>query len=960
MASLNTIIDIKETAQMLDTAVVQWMNAGPPDSIQNKLNEVRGLLQRGIELADAPLRIAIVGEFNSGKTLLLNAMLDSTDIFPCLLQPTTGNVLEVRVNLRPEERAPEIKKATVSFFNRFEIENILEFYLKDLKGQGIEGLPNKLEIDDLEKFEKLLCKKFQDLVALPPKYAIISALEYIVALRCNQALVWREDRHITSLPIDLIAAALTLSGRPDLNKGIQAIYQSMKQMYERGGDPVIEKVTSSNLKAVFPMIRRVMVDVSAWEVPFGIKSTETCSTLAFLDFPGLGAESSSSRDTFLCMSEIRDAHCVLVMFNGSNPGGSGASVMATIFQRLGKLTSDRTIVCVNRFDEFHPLPTGRTVESYYASEEQGTTVGFSTILIPAKNLLPFGKKFKLYICSALCYLFDEKTNRPNWNWGSPKWFGDSKRQAAYTLYKRCQEDFEKLIHEVKQDKAMLQDLVIMKSGLEKYLDGGGIPALRQDIVHFAMERGEKIIREDSLKEIRNAYHILDEIAPTAREAGEKGPINPEISFAAQEFYRMLELAVADTLPNGPSDYKRLKLRSGEKDAPIWELIEQEIAANITSWPEWFAILNQTQTPAKAQKPSAVNKPQKEFSRYKNLKKQGGTVPTEFRAFDERFRNTGKDLTNRTLEAIGKAMLSSLQRFEQNPDYCDSIKHLQSMIHVDSLQSIEEALPLLDVWQPSRLAEESIIPIILERIQDEVEAIENLSCPYDGSKPCFWNLALIIRIQVQLMKTYRDRLSRLVAASESQFQSLFCNEILRAEILPLVRSTLNNPEFLGQVATGEVGVSWENVGQVVRAAVEEVKAADGVAGSTPAPAPKRVIPESDEPDVEETPFEARKQSTAPAKPGAPKPAEAAKPGAPKPAEAAKPGVPPKPVVKQTIKPETLKVTPTVPKDVLVKSGAEASESPAEGFAPDIVDEEENKPKKPHEGGKKSEEDDFEEW
>ena len=93
MSKFNTIGEIKDAAQMLDTSVVQWLNSNPPDSIQVKLNEARELLQRGIELADAPLRIALVGEFNSGKTLLLNSLLDSTDIFPCLLQPTTRTVL---------------------------------------------------------------------------------------------------------------------------------------------------------------------------------------------------------------------------------------------------------------------------------------------------------------------------------------------------------------------------------------------------------------------------------------------------------------------------------------------------------------------------------------------------------------------------------------------------------------------------------------------------------------------------------------------------------------------------------------------------------------------------------------------------------------------------------------------------------------------------------------------------
>lgn len=293
-----------------------------------------------------------------------------------------------------------------------------------------------------------------------------------------------------------------------------------------------------------------------------------------------------------------------------------------------------------------------------------------------------------------------------------------------------------------------------------------------------------------------------------------------MSFSAQEFYRVLELAVADTLPSGPSDYRKLKMRVKDEDVTLWDLIESEIAASVTCWPEWFAILNQNMTA----KSKASATPKRRFSRYANLKVSAAEVPTEFSAFDERFQNTAEELTNYTLGCIDDSIRYSLQRFEEHPDYRAAIEHLQSMVAVDKLPQMEEALPLLDVWNPTELAEgeDGIVAFTRERIEDEIEALRTMSYPYDGSKPCHWNLALIIRIQVQLMKTYRDRLSRLVAAAENNFQDFYCNEILRAEILPLVRSSLNNAEFLGTVATMEPGSSWENVGQVVRSAVEDYK------------------------------------------------------------------------------------------------------------------------------------------
>jgi hypothetical protein len=493
------------------------------------------------------------------------------------------------------------------------------------------------------------------------------------------------------------------------------------------------------------------------------------------------------------------------------------------------------------------------------------------------------KKFTLYICSALCYLFEEKARRPHWNFGNAQWFSDNKRQAAFTLYKRTEGDFKSLIGEVAEGTGLLREHHIMKEGLERYLDHGGIPVLRNDIVHFAMDRGEKLIREDALKEVRNAAHVLDETAPKKTDLEKGGPINPEVSFSAQEFYRVLELAAADTLPNGPSEYKKLKMRLGDKDISLWEWIDGEIAANVTNWPEWFAILNQQgSNKTAAQRP---DKPRKGFGRYEKLKKAGAAVPTEFSAFNDRFHETAEILTQETLEFIKKAILYSLQRFENHPDYREAIERFQRIIFVDKISEIPEAMPLLDVWNPSKLAEEEIIPTVLDRINDEVGSIKNLSYPYDGAKPCFWNLALIVRVQVQLMKTYRDRISRLVAAAETHFQNFFCNEVLRANVLPLVRTTLNNADFLGSIALGEGSASWEGAGQIVRTAVDKFKGLDGVPGMALPNAQKTEATEESTAPVEEV---SKPQPATQVKNGAKKPATPATPsaqGKPSPAQPA---------------------------------------------------------------------------
>jgi len=950
MKKIATIGDIKENVQGLETSILQAMNANPAERIRQALQESLDHLRRCEELCDAPLRIALVGEFNSGKTLLLNAMLDCADLFPSLLQPTTGNVLELRVALRREDKPVQIRSTKVSFFQERETWEILNYYLRDLNNQGLGSkIPSSVSSPaELAKLEDKLISAYDLAQEISTKYSVLATLEYVMSLKYNQSLVLRDQRHETAIPKELLPDALTLAGRPELEKGAKFFHTSLQALHDSVGsynpnDPITHK----NVRAIFPLMRRVSVTVDAWCVPFGIESPEDYSPLAFLDFPGLGAESSNARDRFLCTNEIRDAHAILLIFNGSNPGTSGASVMASLFQQVGKLTTERTMITINRFDEFVPGPADISVQDYYSHIEDGTTVGFCNLLTPAKNLFTGSKALRVYLCSALCYLYEAKADRPNGYFGKPEWFSDNKRQTAYSLYKRTSNEFKKLIREVDKDKRLAGDFQLMKIAIERYLEMGGLAALREDLIAFAREKGERLIREDALKELRAAYRLLDSIAP--KGTGGATPavkVSSEISFQAQEFYRILELAVADALPNGQSEYKSLKIKQEEKDIPIWDIIEKEIASRVASWPEWFAILNQgvikkTQptTPAKAAQP------QKTFSRYNKIRRVGAEVPTEFKAFNERFMNTAETLSQFALDHIGQAVLYSVQRFEVHPDYTGACQSLQSVLNVERVSQVEEGLPLIDSWQPSRMAADTLVPEILDRITPELDDLKNIRYPYDTEKPCFWNLALIVRIQVQLIKTLRDRVSRLIAAAENQFQMFFVNEVLRAEVLPLVRSCLNNPTFLVSVARGDLPVNdesaWESAGQMLRGSVEEVKQADTSLGVGMAAAMAPNIHTTTEEDEEETPMKAvAMKASAPAagaKPATPGAAGAkpATPGTTPGAAGAKPATPGTTPGAAGAKPATPGAKPATPGTTPGAAGAKPATPGAKPATPGAV-------------------------
>src|SRR4051794_27749580 len=65
------------------------------------LGEVEEAARKVIERASAPVKIGVVGEFSSGKTLLLGSLIGYADGLPVSETPSTGNVTALRFVPQP-------------------------------------------------------------------------------------------------------------------------------------------------------------------------------------------------------------------------------------------------------------------------------------------------------------------------------------------------------------------------------------------------------------------------------------------------------------------------------------------------------------------------------------------------------------------------------------------------------------------------------------------------------------------------------------------------------------------------------------------------------------------------------------------------------------------------------------------------------------------------------------------
>ena len=248
----------------------------------------------------------------------------------------------------------------------------------------------------------------------------------------------------------------------------------------------------------------------------------------------------------------------------------------------------------------------------------------------------------------------------------------------------------------------------------------------------------------------------------------------------RDFYRILSLAAADNLPSYKSEYRKLKVKGKTKDIELWALIEKKIINNVADWPEWSASMNFENTASKLKRYKSIGKSEKN----KNII-----------GLPARFKKVSKQLEKLSLQYIEKSIKYSLKRFASHSDYQNIVAKIKKNVDVKKLQAKPQALPLLDMLKPSRLSAD-IVTLVKCQVEAEINDIRQLKYPFQRFSNM--NLALILRVQVQVKEIYRDRFSKLVGAAQNRFQSLFEQEIIKQEILPQIWGIVNSESLIREI------------------------------------------------------------------------------------------------------------------------------------------------------------------
>lgn len=328
-----------------------WVPARLPQCI-DRLQEAA---RKTVDRASSPVKIGVMGEFSSGKTLLLGSLLGYADALPVSENPTTGNVTAIHLSQQEGFQTTTIEKFEVTYLDRQGAIDCLSFMLKEAEQRATAArlssaatLKN-IKPEDPGSGSEILrwCEEAWNQTQNPNLRYLLR--ELVLFVRADNA--YKTALGGKTYPIDPKIA------REGLDLGDPVMEIQTMSFNDLPQEPVQLQNAPPNLLAPllqksFPLIRRVDVTVKVSKEIWDLSALKGSNEFVLLDFPGLGAANSGVRDTFLSLRELGDVQTILILLNGKSPGGGKANEIFTLMeqQRPGEDLKDRILVGVGRFD----------------------------------------------------------------------------------------------------------------------------------------------------------------------------------------------------------------------------------------------------------------------------------------------------------------------------------------------------------------------------------------------------------------------------------------------------------------------------------------------------------------------------------------------------------------------------------------------------------------------------------
>jgi hypothetical protein len=579
-------------------------NPPPKQSwVHTSMGEILQRLERcarkTVEIASSPVKIGIMGEFSSGKTLLLGSLIGFADALPVSETPTTGNVTAIRLVQQPELETTKVGDFNVQYLSHEGVRECLRFMLKEVELRG-------------------------NAASLPPApLATLRSLQPTTFVDSKSILTWCEQawNQTQSLELRSLLRELVVFVRTYVTYGVDICGKSYQidQMTAKRGLRLVEPPmnilelsferipsqirqwdslplpSAEDLQSSFALVSRIDVTVEISPEIWDLSGLQGSNEFVLLDFPGLGAADSSVRDTFLSLRELAEVQTILLLLNGRYPGGATAAKIRSMLERdKGEDLKDRIVVGVGRFNQL-PLSAGdeRVVEKLLEMSQLSGDGGLTE-----EELLEKLPILQLSIASA-SNLTTEKKNIVLLS----QLYGLSKLAEISRLVQVCSPEFladldtpnrteeMQLREKWQQLSELLPESSNLHKQLQNYANDGGIGRLRSLLKEHVAVHGMKQLVEDtqrSVAALRQEQMNLQNLLP---EVTAYLPVIENPNFVS---LRQAVESLVTTYREFHEDLEKQPILMNRAGVPVSELVKDELTHKIFfDWSEWNLLLDRT-------------------------------------------------------------------------------------------------------------------------------------------------------------------------------------------------------------------------------------------------------------------------------------------------------------------------------------------------------------------------------
>ena len=625
-----------------------------PTSLDDCLLRLREAAEKTVELATSPVKIGVMGEFSSGKSLLLGSLIGYADALPVSENPTTGNITAIHVKSQDSFTTTQVENYTIEYLSNEGVNECLHFMLKEANHRAMSAGVASLQVAKIKtgKDISIWCEEvWKSSSNLELRYLV---RELVLFLRAYQAygealcgrfyqidgITAREGLQLAEMP--MVIQSLKFEDLPPANIRLPNAPQILGTQL---------------LQNSFLLIRRVDIDVKISREIWDVTGAEE---FVLLDFPGLGAANSGTRDTFLSLRELAQVQTILVLLNGKSPGSDRANKIFTMMQqqRPGQDLKDLILVGVGRFDQL-PLDSEggeRELDLLVNNPSDFQPLQTNTVFQKLKVLKTIidgaeaftTQKDRIVLLSPLLGLAELAKRSSQVKAGSEEFLANLDYPDYLERPKKLQQKWGSLSEALLATDGRNQ----LGRQLGYFAQDGGISKLRELIQNHVANHGLKQLYEDTSRiadVIRQQQEYLKEIITEIHEQGIPTidtPVLMELRTAIENLDK--------TYRNFQKDLGKEQLKD-RRGVVVSDVIKDELTLRILNWSQWTLLFNKVQNGiiTLAEFKGAAGKL---FDRGNRV---NTSLPTKSDDFYPTFEKTIKELENFASDRIRQAVIDLL-------------------------------------------------------------------------------------------------------------------------------------------------------------------------------------------------------------------------------------------------------------------------------------------------------------